>query len=106
MPHYWVQLLGMLSCRALVLTGKTWGIHLILVLGEAPAAEISCSLHDLYNITELLVPAMAALSHGREPVLSHTGWTGLLSQASILGTEPIKTCIIVKVLLPLYQVFA
>lgn len=104
--HYCAQLLVMLFSRVLVLTGKMWGTNLILVLREVPAAQDTCSLPDLHNITELLVPAVAALSHGREPALSHTGWTRLLSQASILGTGSIWTCIFVKILLPHCQVFA
>lgn len=55
---------------------------------------------------ELLVPAVAALSHGREPGPSHTGWTRLFSRASILGTGSSRTCMLLKVFLAHCQALA
>lgn len=55
---------------------------------------------------ELPVPAVAALSHGREPGPSHTDWTRLFPQAGILGTGSSRTCTPLKMFLPHCQALA
>lgn len=55
---------------------------------------------------ELPVPAVAALSHGREPGPSHTDWTRLFPQAGILGTGSSRTCTPLKTFFPHCQALA